>query len=136
MLDISAFENAVGRLEEGLERYRSDPSDTQIRDGLIQRFEFTYELSHKMLRRYLEQAAATPGTMQTAPFQDLIRAASDQGLVGGDWPVWRAFREMRGRTSQSYDEATALSVVSDIPRFLDEARFVLARLRERLAASG
>jgi hypothetical protein len=37
--------NAVDRLREGLRRYELDRTDEQIRDGLIQRFEFTYELS-------------------------------------------------------------------------------------------
>jgi hypothetical protein len=43
-LDISSLGNAVQRLREGLARYKREPSDDQIRDGLIQRFEFTYEL--------------------------------------------------------------------------------------------
>ena len=41
MLDISVLEKAIDRLSEGLERYRQDISDTQIRDGLIQRIEFS-----------------------------------------------------------------------------------------------
>ena len=47
-LDISPLVNAVARLREGLERHRREPQDEQLRDGLIQRFEFTYELSHRM----------------------------------------------------------------------------------------
>jgi hypothetical protein len=38
-LDTTPLANAVARLEEGLARYRSDTTDTQIRDGPIQRFE-------------------------------------------------------------------------------------------------
>ena len=49
--DITPLERAIQRLDEGLERYRNDTSDLQIRDGLIQRFEFTYELSCKTLKR-------------------------------------------------------------------------------------
>ena len=48
-LDISPLINALARLSEGLQRYQQDISDIQIRDGLVQRFEFTYEISHKML---------------------------------------------------------------------------------------
>jgi hypothetical protein len=40
-LDISPFEKAIVRLSEGLARYELDVTDEQIRDGLIQRFEFT-----------------------------------------------------------------------------------------------
>ena len=56
--------NAVARLREGLERHRREPNDEQLRDGLIQRFEFTYELSHRMLRRYLRMIAASPDTLR------------------------------------------------------------------------
>ena len=59
-LDISALVKAIHRLQEGLDRYLLNTADTQIRDGLIQRFEFTYELSHKTLKRYLESVSATP----------------------------------------------------------------------------
>ena len=53
ILELSSFDNAILRLDEGIQRYQKDITDTQIRDGLIQRFEFTYELSHKMLKRFL-----------------------------------------------------------------------------------
>jgi len=70
-LDFTSLEKEVQRLNEGLVRYKSDVSDTQIRDGLIQRFELTYEISHKMLRRYLEASAANPTEFDTADFQYL-----------------------------------------------------------------
>lgn len=128
-LDLSPLASAVARLGEGLARYDLDRSDAQIRDGLIQRFEFTYDLAHKMLRRALEQAAANPDEIDRLTFPALIRTAAEQGLVAGDWPLWRTFRQMRNITSHTYDEAKALVVVAAIPAFLDEARQVLARLR-------
>jgi hypothetical protein len=54
--DITLLGNAVRRLREGLARSEQEPGDEQVRDGLIQRFEFTYELSHRTLRRYLKEA--------------------------------------------------------------------------------
>ena len=132
MLDISALEKAVDRLQEGLARYRQDVSDTQIRDGLIQRFEFTYELSHKTLKRHLIAVSPSPDEYQQMAFQDLIRSASDRGLLLGDWPAWRKFREMRGKTSHTYDEETALQVVAGIPEFLAEAVYLRDQLRQHL----
>lgn len=121
------------RLREGLARYRSDVADTQIRDGLNQRFEFTYELSHKMLRRRLEQAAADPTEYDAADFSSPIRSASEQGLLLGGWPAWRRYREMRGKSSHTYNEAVALDVVQAIPGFLAEAEHLLGQLVERHA---
>lgn len=131
--DLSAFEKAIQRLDEGFQRYEKDITDTQIRDGLIQRFEFTYELSHKMLKRYLEFASPTPEQYDGMPFQDLIRSGNEQGLLLGEWPHWRRYREMRSKTCHTYDESIALEVVAGIPEFLSEARFLRDKLQERLA---
>lgn len=127
------FERAIRRLEEGLARYRADTSDIQIRDGLIQRFEFTYELGHKVIKRYLEYASASPEQFDEMTFQDMIRTANEQGLLLGDWPDWRRFREMRARTSHAYNEDAAILVVDAIPRFIEEATFLRDKLRKRLA---
>lgn len=132
-LDLTPLSNAVTRLREGLERYQRDISDTQVRDGLIQRFEFTYEISHKMLKRYLEVTSASPEQFDAMPFQDLIRSGNEQGLLLGDWPKWRTYRAMRSKTSHTYDEDVALEVVRGIPEFLAEAEYLHQRLRERMA---
>ncbi len=129
-LDFSSLANAVARLAEGLERYTLDTRDTQIRDGLIQRFEFTYDLAHKMMRRVLEAAAANPEEIDRMTFPALIRTASEQGFLKEGWPQWRTYREMRNITSHTYDEAKALQVAGAIPAFLEEARFLLDRLKE------
>jgi nucleotidyltransferase substrate binding protein (TIGR01987 family) len=127
-LDLSPLTNAIARLSEGLERHRRESGDTQLRDGLIQRFEFTYDLAHKMIRRALEQAAANPDEVDRMSFPELIRTANEQGLVASDWTAWRTWREMRNITSHTYDEAKALLVVEGIPAFLAEAQEVARRL--------
>ncbi len=131
-IDLSPLKNAIQRLDEGMERYLRDTADTQIRDGLIQRFEFTYELSHKLLKRYLESASATPGEFDTADFPYLIRSANEQGLLLGDWPKWKQFRDMRAKTSHTYDENIALAVVKGIPEFQQEAHYLLDQIMRRL----
>lgn len=131
ILELSSFDNAILRLDEGIQRYQKDITDTQIRDGLIQRFEFTYELSHKMLKRYLEFTSPSPANIDELAFQDLIRTGNEQGLLLSDWAQWKKYREMRSRTSHTYDESVALQVVAEIPAFLQEARFLNAQLHAR-----
>ena len=128
-LDLTPLDNAIARLDEGWTRYQRDVSDIQIRDGLIQRFEFTYEISHKMLRRFLELTSANPAEFDGMAFQDMIRTGNERGLLLGDWPAWRKYREMRARTSHTYDEEVAIEVVKGIPAFQREAAHLLQRLR-------
>jgi len=131
-LDTASLGNAVRRLREGLARYEREPADEQIRDGLIQRFEFTYELTHKMLKRYLKETAASPDDIDRMPFADLVRSGNAQGLLRSDWPVWRRFRDMRARTNHTYDAQVASQVASAIPGFLEEAEHFYAELQRRL----
>ena len=130
---IAPFEQAIQRLEEGLKRYLTDTNDDQIRDGLIQRFEFTYELSHKTLKRYLKFASPNPEELDNMTFQNMIRTGNEQGLLLGEWLDWRDFRQVRTMTSHTYNEAMAIEVVEIIPRFVEEVRYLRDRLRERLA---
>jgi nucleotidyltransferase substrate binding protein (TIGR01987 family) len=131
-LDATSFANSVRRLREGLARCAREPADEQLRDGLIQRFGFTFELSHKMLRRYLKETAASPDEIERMPFADLIRTGNAQAILRGDWPAWRRFREMRSRTSHTYDAQAALAVVSAIPEFLKEVEHLCSEIERRL----
>jgi nucleotidyltransferase substrate binding protein (TIGR01987 family) len=131
-IDITPLVNAIDRLREGLARHHSEPADDQLRDGLIQRFEFTYELCHRLLKRFIRQTAASPEEVDRMAFQDLVRTANQQGLLQGDWPAWRRYREARARTSHTYQAATAKEVAATIPGFLAEAEFLRDELLKRL----
>ena len=79
-LDVTPLANAIARLREGLARHTSELLDEQLRDVLIQRFEFTYEMSHKTLRRYLQECSPSSEDVARMSFAELIRAGNAQGL--------------------------------------------------------
>jgi nucleotidyltransferase substrate binding protein (TIGR01987 family) len=128
-LDLTPLANAVARLAEGLAEYQANSTHTLLRDGLVQRFEFTYEISHKMLKRHLSLIMASPDEVDSMPFGNLIRTGNEHGLLLGNWADWKHYREMRGKTSHIYDEGIALQVVEGIPGFLAEARYLLEQLQ-------
>ncbi len=130
-LDLSTLHKALGRLDEGYQRYLLDVRDLQIRDGLIQRYEFTYEISHKMLKRHLEMTSPNPEIFDTMPFADLIRTGNELSILKSDWSAWKLFREMRAKTSHTYDEDIAQTVVQVIPDFIHEARYLAQQLELR-----
>ena len=113
-LDFTPLENAIGQLEKSLKFARSplgqqDPDlFEQLRNSVIQCFEFTYELSHKMLRRFLREAAANPDDFKSMSFAELIRTGSEQGLLRSDWGRWKAYRQARTDSSHTYDEKKLL----------------------------
>ena len=127
-IDLTPLHNAIGRLEFALARHAREPADEEVRDSVIQRFEFTYDLSHKMLRRVLEATSADSGEVDRMTFPSLIRTAWEQGLVAGGWPAWHGFRDMRNITSHTYNQAKAIEVAAKVPAFLDEAKYLAEKL--------
>jgi nucleotidyltransferase substrate binding protein (TIGR01987 family) len=138
-LDFSPLGNAVGQLEKALGYANSDMAKAdaglreQLRNSVILCFEFTYELSHKMLKRYLEETAANPDEIDSMTFQNIVRIGNEKGLLRSDWPRWRTYRQARTDSSHTYDQAKAEAVFAIAPDFLDEARYLFDVLSERNA---
>jgi nucleotidyltransferase substrate binding protein (TIGR01987 family) len=133
-LDSSALARALGQLEKSLAYCRSalaaqDPEIAlQFRAAAIQASEFTYELSHKMLRRHLAAADPSPETVAALSFAELIREGYAKGLVLAEWKHWAEYRRLRTLTSHSYDAECAQEIFTAIPGFADEARHLLRML--------
>lgn len=136
-LDYSSLENAVGQLEEALALYESEIVQSNprlqkhLRAAAIQAFEFTYELSFKMIKRYLETAVANPATLGTMEFKSVIREAIRHGLVASELTDWIEYRANRGTTSHTYDEHKAQTVFRAIPTFLEESRHLVSEFHLR-----
>jgi nucleotidyltransferase substrate binding protein (TIGR01987 family) len=102
-----------------------------MRAGAIQAFEFTYELSIRMIKRYLEQVSANPAEVDELSFRNLIRRAGQQGLLRSELDAWMGHRANRGTTSHTYNDERAERVFQGIPEFLEEARCLLKQLQEK-----
>ena len=133
-LDIQPLERAIVSLEAGLAQYAQAPDNALMRDGCIQRFEFVYELSHKMMKRYLKMISPNPAEIEALTFPDLIRTGSERGLLLSGWPRWKVFRTARSIISHTYDELKARAVFAVIPDFLREARHLHGQLAAKLSA--
>ena len=127
-LILTSLENAVASLQDAINEYAKE-EDTYVRDAVIQRFEYTYDLSHKLLKRHLEATAANPDEIDTLSFQDLIRLGSERQLLRSGWEKWSLYRKLRGTTSHTYDEAKAQEALKKIPEFYEEAHFLLQQLQ-------
>ncbi len=132
-LDTTSFRNACRQLASGLAAARALGDDELLRDGVIQRFGYTYELSHRVLRRFLEQTEPAPEQLGEMSFPALIRLGSERGLLLNGWDVWSRYRKARGTTSHVYDGAKAAEVFAQIPGFLADAAYLLDAIEHRLA---
>lgn len=131
-LDFQSLDKAIAQLDAGLRESQAAPESELLRDGVIQRFEYTYELAWKMLKRYLEATLPNPEEVDGMSFQTLIRTGSEQGMLLSGWDEWVRYRKARGTTSHTYDEEKAREVYRIVPEFLHEARYLLDRLSEKM----
>ncbi len=129
MIDLSALRRALATLDEALNAAARAPEDALVRDGCIQRFEYSYELTHKTLRRHLE--ATEPAGVAELSFPSLIRLGFQRGLLAQSWDFWNDIRDARNATSHGYDEKKARGVAAKIPAFAEAARFLLGQIEAR-----
>jgi nucleotidyltransferase substrate binding protein (TIGR01987 family) len=135
-LDLTVLEKALGQLEQSLSYLRSDLAARdsglrgQFRAAAIQAFEFTYELSVKMIRRQLAQISAVPAELAEMAYRDLIREAADAGLVV-DPESFFLYREIRNITAHTYDEAKAERVLSVLEGFRKDVLVLVKELKRR-----
>jgi nucleotidyltransferase substrate binding protein (TIGR01987 family) len=128
------FEQALISLGKAMARSSQEPDDLEVRDACIQRFEYTYELSIKTIKRYIEVEMPIPEKVDQLNYRDLFRVAFEVGLIN-HVEQWFKFREARNQTSHAYDENKAKAVFQVIPDFIKHAQFLLNQLETRLGKS-
>ena len=135
-LDLTSLEKALNQLKYGFELYSGDASsnkDERARHhsqaGCVQEFEFTYELSIKMMRRFISLSGIVVADTQMV-FAEVIREANKLDLLLGNVKVWDNYRKKRNITSHTYDEDKALEIIQIIPDFIADAEHLLAKLKE------
>ena len=129
-LDFTSLEGALTSLRRALLRSAGTPMDEELRDACIQRFEYTFELAWKMLKRQMEREALNSAEIDGYSFKQLFRVAGEKGLIV-DVPAWFDFREKRNLTAHTYDARKAAEVYAVIAGFEREVTDLLARLQAR-----
>ena len=109
------LKKAYSRLNEVSDLY--DGKDDIIRDSLIQRFEFTYELTHKTLREFMKYLGVT---LENSFPRTIFKKAYVNNLISDD-KVWINLLEDRNSTSHIYNENLADEVADRIVKYYVDA---------------
>ena len=115
-IDTGPLRRALAMLREALDFWHQQADGTplkpHLRSAVIQSFEFSYELSVRLLRRVLIERAAA------GVLAEPLR--------------WGGWRELRNATSEAYDEGTAQAVAGKSAAFLVDAEALLLQLEDSL----
>lgn len=107
------FRSALYRLGKAVEIVTKQISEDEevddlLKEGLIQRFEYTHELAWKVMKDYAEYQGYT----EIRGSRDAFRKAFDMGLVTDK--SWMDSIIDRNLTSHNYDEDTAEDICENI----------------------
>ena len=127
-LDLSSFNKAITSFKIAIDEYNKDTKNFFVRDSVIQRFEYTYSLSLKMIKRYLEN---NEENVNEFSFNELIRTANEKGLILGNLENWNNYRLKRNITSHTYDADKAQEIISIVYNFYNEVKFLYKELEKR-----
>lgn len=127
-LDLSSLKKAMDSFERILNVACSDQKmavleDDQrdaIRAGVIQSFEFTYELCWKFMKRWLGGNLGN-ARVEGVTRRELFRLGAEHQLIN-DVDDWMEYHDARNETAHTYDEVKAEDVFQVAKRFLPDAQ--------------
>ena len=103
------FSQAIARLKEAVVDFESSGGNKTMRDGVIQRFEFTTELAWKTTREYLLDQGYSGFNSPKAT----MREAFADGLIE-DEALWIQILNDRNAASHLYSDETAAKICERI----------------------
>jgi len=123
------FRNACDKFADVVDRknefYREGYSDIYL-DLVVKRFEFTYEMSWKCIKRYLDYI----GIECRSP-RDCFREAFSQKIIA-DETIWIDMIEQRNLSSHVYDENEIKEILDKIVGYKNAFQGLLQTLEDRL----
>lgn len=114
---LDNFERAYQLLAEAIDAHRTRSLSSLEKEGIIQRFEYSWELGWKLLKDYLQHNGIT---LETVTPRTTLRAALEARLIH-DGDGWMAALEARNHMSHSYNA----EIFERIIRQIDTEYFAL-----------
>lgn len=121
---LNNFEKALSQLEKFV--LKGDQLNELEKQGLIQAFEYNFELAWNVIKDYYEFQGQT-GIQGS---RDAFRLAFNRGLIT-DGENWMKMIESRKKSSHTYDEETAEEIVNET---LNRYIFMFLELKNKLIA--
>ena len=131
-LDLTNIKNAIATLEEAINYYNTDveqPIKNMYADSCIQRFKYTYELSRKIMKKYLKLFFNK--TEQELTIKNIFRYMQGYGLIK-DWTKWVEYNDARNNTSHEYNLNKAQFVLTVLQSFLEDVKSFVACLESAI----
>lgn len=120
------YKKALKQLGEAVELAKERNLSNLEKQGLVQAYEFTQELSWKVLKDFMQSR----GTQELYGSKDVVREAFKIGLIkNGD--IWMDMIKSRNLTSHTYDESTIEEIIAlIIDKYYEEFKIFNQKMDE------
>ncbi len=105
------------------ERFRQDMKTDRDQAGAVQAFEFCYELTWKIMKRFLESQGVECGSPK-----DTFRKAALEKIIT-DPELWFEFQKKRNLTVHTYEQENLDLIVGIFEAFSQEMKELIQRLQ-------
>ena len=132
-LELKTLQQAVTTLDQAIKVHKEHQKDESelvlaLRDSIIQRFEYTYELAWKYIQRWISNNINPESAELVYSRKELYRLAARWGLIK-DPLRWFNYHEARNISAHTYAEANAqkvylaaVAMVPDVLHLIDELK--------------
>jgi len=104
---LSNYKKGLAVLERSVVIAQERKLNEMEEQGLVKGFEFTFELSWKLLKDYLE----SKGFKDFHGSKDTFKIAFQEGLISNG-EIWMEMIDSRNRSSHTYEESIAKQIIS------------------------
>jgi nucleotidyltransferase substrate binding protein (TIGR01987 family) len=124
---LENYKKALSHLTEAVEYAGEQELSDLEQQGLVQAFEFTFELSWNLMKDYL----TAMGITEIIGSRGAVRHAFNQGIIP-DGQVWMSMIEDRNRSSHTYDDVIKNELVQKIVEQYHSELAAFAQKMERM----
>ncbi len=131
-ISISNLEKALITLDESYEILSNNKNDyltTVLEDAVIKRFEYTLEISKKIMKKVLKKFYDKQEEELTV--NNIFRFMYGYNYIS-DWERWRTYHEKRNTTAHEYNLEKSRKLLGLIPDFLRDTKELIKNLKEKL----
>ncbi len=131
-ISISNLEKALITLDESYEILSNNKNDyltTVLEDAVIKRFEYTLEISKKIMKKVLKKFYDKQEEELTV--NNIFRFMYGYNYIS-DWERWRTYHEKRNITAHEYNLEKSRKLLGLIPDFLRDTKELIKNLKEKL----
>jgi nucleotidyltransferase substrate binding protein (TIGR01987 family) len=133
-LKLDTLKKALNTLEQAIRLHHEERDKPELslalRDSVIQRFEYTYELAWKVLQRWVGENVDPESAQPRYSRKELYRVAARWGLIE-DASRWFEYNKARNVSAHTYDEDNAKQVFQASLGIVDDIKYLLKQIEQR-----